>query len=117
MLNTRDVDIWVDLSTRQYMRLWQIVCGLGGTALSQTLYVLEDGKLVNFVFEVNGLRSFAAEYRHALMMRIEDLAVKVLPLRRVLKSKKTILREKDLPHIPHLEKMLRAQRQVKGKRK
>src|ERR1043166_7132128 len=88
MMNTLDTDIWVDLPTRQYMRLWNIVRRLGGTALSQTLYVLEDGKVVNFVFSVDGLRSFAAEYRNALTFRIDGLAVKVLPLERVLKAKR-----------------------------
>src|ERR1041385_8258116 len=68
--------------------LWNIVRRLGGTALSQTLYVLEDGKVVNFVFSVDGLRSFAAEYRNALTFRIDGLAVKVLPLERVLKAKR-----------------------------
>jgi hypothetical protein len=117
MMNTLDTDIWVDLPTRQYMRLWNMIRKMGGTALSQTLYVLEDGKVVNFVFEVDGLRSFAAEYRQALTFKIENLAVKVLPLERILKSKKTIMRDKDLPHIPRIEEALKAKSQVKGKRK
>src|SRR5215210_7268854 len=45
MMNTLDTDIWVDLPTRQYMRLWNMIRRMGGTALSQTLYVLEDGKV------------------------------------------------------------------------
>ena len=114
MMNTLDTDIWVDLPTRQYMRLWNIVRSQGGTAMSQTLYGLEDGKVVNFLFEVNGLRSFAAEYRHALTLKIEGLWVKVLPLRRILKSKKTILRDKDLGHIPEIEKVLKAQKKLEG---
>ena len=117
MMNTLDTDIWVDLPTRQYMRLWNIVRRLGGTALSQTLYVLEDGKVMNFVFSVDGLRSFAAEYRNALTFKIEGLAVKVLPLERVLKSRKTIMREKDLGHIPEIEKVLKARRATGGKPK
>ena len=117
MMNTLDTDIWVDLPTRQYMRLWNMIRRMGGTALSQTLYVLEDGKVVNFVFSVDGLRSFAAEYRHALTFKIEGLRVKVLPLERVLKSKKTIMRDKDLPHIPQIEKVLKAKRQAGRKAK
>src|SRR5438046_1162175 len=61
MINTIDTDIWVDLPTRQYIRLWNLIKAQGGSALSPTLYVLEDGKIVNFLFEVTGLRSFAAE--------------------------------------------------------
>ena len=116
-MNTLDTDIWVDLPTRQYMRLWNLIRQQGGTALSQTLYVLEDGKVVNFLFAVTGLRSFAAEYRHALTFKIENLAVKVLPLERILKSKKTIMRDKDLPHIPHIEEALKGRKHAKEKRK
>jgi hypothetical protein len=116
MLNTMDIDIWVDLPTRQYIRLWNIIHNQGGSALSQTLYVLEDGKVVNFVFEVTGLEGFAAEYRRALAGKLEGLNVKILPLARILKSKKAIMRDKDLPHIPHIERALRAQRKLKRKK-
>jgi hypothetical protein len=112
MLNTMDTDIWVDLPARQYIRLWNIIRAQGGSALSQTLYVLEDGKVVNFLFSVTGLKNFAEEYRHALSLKMEGLAVKVLPLARILKSKKTILRDKDILHIPHIEKVLKAQKKL-----
>jgi hypothetical protein len=112
MLNTMDTDIWVDLPTRQYMRLWGIIRSQGGSALSQTLYVLADGKVVNFLFEITGLKNFGAEYRHALTMRMEGLLVKVLPLSRILKSKKAIMRDKDMAHIPEIEKVLKAQKKL-----
>lgn len=117
MMNTLDTDIWVDLPTRQYMRLWNLIRAQGGTALSPTLYVLEDGKLVNFLFAVTGLRKFAAEYNGAVMRKIEGVAVKILPLERVLKSKKTIRRDKDLAHIPLIENVLKARRESEEKRK
>jgi hypothetical protein len=115
MINTMDTDIWVDLPTRQYMRLWQLIREQGGSALSQTLYVLKDGKVINFLFEVTGLKSFATEYRDALNMKMEGLRVKVLPLARILKSKKTILREKDLAHIPLIERVIKARKNLKNK--
>jgi hypothetical protein len=117
MMNTLDTDIWVDLPTRQYMRLWNLIRAQGGTALSPTLYVLEDGKLVNFLFAVTGLRKFAAEYKDAVTRKIEGVAVKILPLERVLKSKKTILRDKDRVHIPLIENVLKAKQNAKEKRK
>jgi hypothetical protein len=114
MLNTMDIDIWVDLPTRQYIRLWKIIHSQGGNALSQTLYVLQDGKVVNFLFEVTGLNKFAAEYRHALTLKLEGLKVKVLPLARVLKSKKAIRRDKDIAHIPHIERVLKAMKKLEA---
>ena len=114
MMNTMDTDIWVDLPTRQYMRLWNLIRSQGGSALSKTLYVLEDGKVVNFLFAVTGLRSFALEFKGAVTAKIEGLSVKVLPLERILKSKKTILREKDLAHIPAIERVLKAKKKTEA---
>jgi hypothetical protein len=114
MLNTMDTDLWVNLPTRQYIRLWNIIREQGGSALSQTLYVLEDGKVVNFLFEVTGLQSFAAEYRRARTFKMEGQQVKVLPLERVLKSKQTVLRDKDIAHIPHIERALKARKKLEG---
>lgn len=116
MLNTMDTDLWVDLPTRQYIRLWNIIHAQGGSALSPTLYVLEDGKVVNFLFEVTGLRSFETEYRHAHTFRMEGQPVRVLPLERVLQSKRTVLRDKDVAHIPHLERVLKARRTLGGRK-
>jgi hypothetical protein len=115
MINTMDTDIWVDLPTRQYIRLWNIVRAQGGAALSPTLYVLEDGKVVNFLFSVTGLRSFAAEFRHAVTRKLDGLEAKVLPLARILKSKKAIQRDKDLAHIPLIETVLRGRRKAGNK--
>ncbi len=115
MMNTLDTDIWVDLPSRQYIRLWNIIQEQGGSALTQTLYVLEDGKVVNFLFEVTGLRSFAAEFKHAVTRKIDGISVKVLPLERILKSKKTVLRDKDRVHIPLIESLLRVKKQLKLK--
>ena len=116
LTNTLDTDIWVDLPTRQHMRLWNLIRAQGGTALSQTLYVLEDGRVVNFLFSVDGLRSFAAEFKNSVTAKIEGIPVKLLPLERILKSKKTIQRDKDLAHIRLIEQMLKARKHV-GRRK
>jgi hypothetical protein len=116
MINTMDTNIWMDLPARQYMRLWNIIRSQGGTALSPTLYVLEDGKLVNFLFSVTGLKNFAAEYRHALTVKMEKLNVKILPLARILKSKKATMRDKDIAHIPHIERVLKLQKKAKAQK-
>jgi len=114
MTNTMDVDIWVDLPTRQYIRLWNLIRSQGGTALSQTLYALADGKVVNFLFSVTGLRGFATEFRHGLDRTLDGESVKVLPLERILKSKEAIRRDKDLPHISMIKALLKARRIAGG---
>jgi hypothetical protein len=78
--------------------------------MAKTMYALRDDSLVNFLFKIHGLRSFGAEYVSANEMTWNGLRVKVLPLERILKSKETIRREKDLAHIPLLRKVIAAKK-------
>jgi hypothetical protein len=114
IVTTLDVDMWVDLPERQYARLMNMVLKQGGTALAPTLYALADGRLVNFLFTVHGVRDFNAEYKNAVDAKIEGEAIKVLPLERILKSKKTILRDKDRAHILLIERFLKGRKKLKG---
>ncbi len=114
IVTTIDVDIWIDLPERQYIRLMNLVLRQGGTALAKTLYVLADGRLVNFLFTVHGVKSFNAEYENAVDATIESQPVKVLPLERILQSKKTILRDKDRLHILQIERFLKGRKKLKG---
>jgi hypothetical protein len=116
IVTTIDVDIWVDLPERQYIRLMNLVLKQGGTALARTLYALADGRLVNFLFTVHGVKDFNTEYKGAVNVNIEDEPVKVLPLERILQSKKTVLRDKDRIHILLIKRFLKGRKRVKGKK-
>jgi hypothetical protein len=111
-MGTLDTDIWVDLPERQYIRLLNLCTKLGATPMAPTLYILSDGRPVNFLFSVNGVRNFAAEYKNAVTAKLEGLSVKVLPLERILKSKKTIRRDKDAAHIFEIEKFLKQKKKL-----
>ena len=113
IVTTIDTDIWVDLHERQYVRLMNLVVTQGGTPLAPTLYALSDGRLVNFLFTVHGLRNFEAEYSNAANATVEGEPVKVLPLERILKSKKTVLRDKDRLHILQIERFLKGRKRLK----
>ena len=114
IVTTIDVDVWVDLPERQYVRLMNLVLKQGGVVLARTLYALADGRLVNFLFRVDGVRSFEAEFKGAVDAKIEGEPVKVLPLERILKSKQTVLRDKDRLHILHIERFLKGRKKLKG---
>jgi hypothetical protein len=114
IVTTIDVDIWVDLPERQYVRLMNLVLKQGGSVLARTLYALADGRLVNFLFRVDGVRSFDAEYKNAVDAKIEGEPLKVLPLERILKSKQTVLRDKDRLHILHIKRFLKGRKKLKG---
>jgi hypothetical protein len=114
---TLDTDIWVDLPERQYIHLLNLVHRQGGTGLAPTMYALADGSLVNFIFSMTGLKKFAAEYEHAREMLWNGLKIRVLPLERIYQSKKASARDKDLAHLPILERVMRAQKKNEGKKR
>jgi hypothetical protein len=110
---TWDYDFWVRLPERQYVRLLTIVQRLGGKILARTLYELPNGIQVNAIFKPDGLASFNAEYKRCKLCRIEGQPVRLLPLERVIASKKASGRDKDAATLPMLEKLLRCRRRLK----
>lgn len=114
MGTTLDVDLWVDLPARQYMRVQNIARNVGATMGANTVAYLEDGTPVNFVFAVNGLGTFARECKHTQRLEFRGKRIPVLKLERILKSKEAIRRDKDLAHIVHIRNLLRCRRALKA---
>lgn len=52
MGSTLDIDVWVDLPPRQYMRVQNLAMASGATMGANTVVDLEDGAPINFVYEV-----------------------------------------------------------------
>jgi hypothetical protein len=111
-LMTVDYDFWVRLPQRQYVRLLTIVRRLGGTIRARIVYELSDGTQVNAIFQPDGLRSFDAEWRASRWGKLENVPVKVLPLRRVIASKRAANRVKDQAVLPILERTLQLARRL-----
>jgi hypothetical protein len=107
------VDFWLDLPSRQHMRAANLALNLGATMRADTVFVLPGDRVVNFVYEVHGLRSFDQEYRRAKVITWHGLKVRVLPLDRIIKSKEFVRREKDIAHLPILRKVPAAERLVR----
>ena len=112
-LMTVDYDFWVRLPERQYVRLLAIVQRQGGTIRARTLYELSDGTQVNAVFQPDGLRSFDAEWKNCRVGELENVPVKILPLNRVIASKRAANRDKDLAVLPILRRTLRLSKRLK----
>jgi len=113
MVSTLDVDIWIDLPGRQYMRVLKIARGIGATVSANTVVYLEDGTPVNFIYEVTGLGSFSTEMRRTEYMPMQGHDVPVLRLESILKSKQAIGRDKDKLHIVQIRDFLRCRRAAK----
>ena len=111
-LTTIDYDLWVKLPERQYVRLLSIVQRQNGTILARTLYELRDGTHVNAIFHPDGLRSFDAEFKRCRVSRLAGQPIRVLPLQRIIASKRAANRDKDIAVLPILERMLRMKRRL-----
>jgi hypothetical protein len=116
MANTLDVDIWIDLPSRQYMRVLNLAQKLGVSLAANTVVYLEDGTPVNFVYEVTGIGSFSKEQRYVKHVLIHGHKVPVLRLERIVRSKKAVGRDKDKLHILQIGEFLRCRRKLKRHR-
>ncbi len=112
-LMTIDYDFWVRLPERQYTRLLAIVQRLGGTIRARTLYELNDGTQLNAVFQPDGLRSFDSEWKRCLVRKVENVPTRILPLARVIASKRAANRDKDVAVLPILQRTLRLAKALK----
>jgi len=113
---TLDVDLWVDLPVRSYMRAANLALAHGAIFVRKTVVELADGTLVNFIFEVTGLKSFATEFGKARKLRFHGLEIPVMPLALIRKSKLAIMRPKDPAHIHYIDETLRAFKTNRRKR-
>ena len=107
---TLDTDIWLDLPTRAYLHVLEICRRLGANVLARTVVALKDDTLVNFLYHVDGLRSFRVEAKNAVRLKWQGLPVDVLSLEQIIKSKEVIQRPKDIAHLPLLKQVLALQR-------
>ena len=100
------------------MRVQNIARRLGCSVVASTVVYAPDGTPVNFVFdEVGGLRSFKQEWKQTRKIIFRGKRIPVLKLERILKSKETIRRDKDLPHIIQIRELLQCRRSLKTKKK
>jgi len=104
--STLDVNLWLDLRPRQYIRALNLAVREGAQVVRNTVVELLDGTLVNFVYEVTGLPSFKSVFPKACKLKWEGVEVAVLPLELIKKSKEAIRRPKDLLHIEMIKERL-----------
>ena len=104
---TLDTGLWIDLPPRQHMRVLRVCKELGAAIRANTVVELTDGSAINFLYRIDGLLSFSREFRNARRVKWLGTTVQVLPLKRILASKKAVGRPKDLAHIPLLEQTIK----------
>jgi hypothetical protein len=114
---TQDVDLWFgDLGDP---RLAEALRRVGAsyippTASTPPLLAGAGTDLFDIVVHMHGLETFDSEVRHACRVRVGGIEVPVLPLARIIASKKATGRPKDLSILPALEDALRARVELEG---
>jgi len=113
---TQDIDLWFrDLSDPALRRALRKVGAIYVPPSLQNPPLLAGGDagLFDVVVKMHGLGSFAQEARRALRIPIGTVEVRVLPLARIIASKKAAGRPKDRAILPALEDALRVLRSRK----
>ena len=107
---TRDVDLWVrDLADEKFHAVLKRfgAAFVPPVGLNPPMIVGKRIALFDLVVSMQGLNSFAAEYRRSREIKVGTTTVRVLPLDRVIASKRAVNRPKDRAVLPVLEDVLR----------
>ena len=110
---TQDLDLWFGRIDAE--RLHEAAGRAGGLytpgfGLQPPAFGGEGLDRVDLVLTASGLESFESEFRRAHDYDLDGVPVKVLPLERVIVSKRAARRPKDAAQIPMLEAALAARR-------
>ena len=110
---TQDLDLWFGLIDGERLRAAARAAGglyTPGFGLQPPAVGGEGLDRVDLVLTASGLDSFETEFEGARDYDLDGVRVKVLPLERVIVSKRSAKRPKDSAQLPMLEAALAARR-------
>lgn len=110
---TQDLDLWFGAIDDERLREAARKAGgfyTSGFGLQPPALGGEGLDRVDVVLTASGLESFDAEFKRARDFELDGVRVKVLPLERIIASKRAARRPKDAAQMPMLEAALAAQR-------
>lgn len=110
-LVTQDIDLWFE--DRLDPRLHEAASRAGGVYVPGHFGMMPTqvgggtiGDRIDVIATAHGLDAFAVEYQRARVLDLDGLRVRVLPLDRIIVSKRAAGRPKDLAVLPALEATL-----------
>ena len=110
-LVTQDIDLWFE--NRLDPRLHEAAKHAGGVYVPGNFGMMPTqvgggaiGDRIDVITTAHGLDAFAIEYDRARVLDLDGLSVRVLPLDRIIASKRAAGRPKDLAVLPALEATL-----------
>jgi hypothetical protein len=111
---TQDIDVW--FATVEDVRIRDAARDAGGFWISgfgvqPPSFGGDDLSRIDVVLTAHGLRSFDDEYESAVTHVVDGVTLRVLPLPRVIASKRSTGRLKDRAQLPGLEAALAARQE------
>jgi len=117
---TQDVDLWFrDLSDPRIRRALKVVDGayVPIMALNPPMFAGDAVNIFDIVMTMSGLDDFAAERRKAVLVPLGRYRLPVLPLERIIVSKRAANRDKDRLVLPRLINALKTRQALQRKKK
>jgi predicted nucleotidyltransferase len=114
---TVDVDLWFESSADPRVAEAAAAAGghwVSGFGMMPSAIGGAPGDRFDVVLHMSGLGRFDEEYASSISLTVEGIPVRVLPLERVLASKRAAGRPKDRAVIPALEEALAASKGIIG---
>ena len=112
-LATQDIDLWFEFVEDVRIQAAAEEAGgfwISGFGVQPPAFGGPQLERLDVVLTAHGLEPFDVEYRDAIVHQVDGVAVHVLPLPRVIASKRSTGRPKDLAALPALEATLVARR-------
>jgi hypothetical protein len=110
---TQDIDLWFEDTTDP--RIQAAVDAVGGIWVSGSFGAMPPtiggerlGERFDVVVHVHGLDAFDVEFARAHSMEIAGTPIRILPLERIIASKRATNRPRDRAQLPALEEALAA---------
>jgi Nucleotidyl transferase of unknown function (DUF2204) len=118
---TQDIDVWLEKIDERVARAATDAKGfwISGFGVQPPAFGGADLERIDVVLTAHGLKDFATEYDRAVIREVDGIPLRVLPLERVIVSKRATKRPKDLAALPALEATVaaRAERDEDGSRR
>ncbi len=114
---TQDIDLWFETLDSDQIKLAARDAGgfwISGFGMQPPSFGGDGLSRLDVVLTAQGLRRFAEEYDAGIEREIEGVIVRILPLDRVIVSKRASARPKDMAGLPALEATLRARDEPEG---
>jgi hypothetical protein len=112
-LATQDLDVWFERFDDPAIRLAALDAGgffISGFGMQPPAFGGPGFERVDVVLSAHGLESFQHEFEGARDLEVDGVVLRVLPLERVIASKRALGRPKDLAAMPALEATLAAKK-------